>query len=133
MPVLETTRRDVLKLALSLLTLGPALFLGSSWLAPKELEARRVHRLLGELFRDAAAARAIGIAYLAGDHDAKRQSLQLAQSVMDLRIEHVDHLRSHLRARIAADFGAGRTAVVDQWILARTEAQVCALTVILSA
>ncbi len=39
----------------------------------------------------------------------------------------VERLRRHVRERIRSDFEAGRTVRVRGWVLAETEARVCAL------
>ena len=44
-----------------------------------------------------------------------------------------DTIQRRYSDRVAADFESGETAVVNGWVLARTEARVCALVVLTSA
>ncbi len=37
-------------------------------------------------------------------------------------------LRAHAAARIRADFAAGRTVTLGGWVLAQTEARLCAVS-----
>jgi hypothetical protein len=69
------------------------------------------------LFPDPAAARAIGKAFLRdypGEADAAHLAARLPR-------------RHRLHMAISADFAAGKTVMVEGWVLSRTEARLCAL------
>jgi hypothetical protein len=84
------------------------------------------------IFRDRSAAAAIGDAYLAqhpDDRDAPRLLRRLfgddlAQATAGIGREDL-HVR--LRRQLRQDFAEGRTVLVDGWLLAETEARLCAL------
>ncbi len=73
-------------------------------------------------FRDHASARAIGRRYLR-THPASSE-LQVTRLLLR---PGADRGR-RIRERIAADFAAGRVVILDGWVLAATEARLCALS-----
>ena len=82
---------------------------------------------LVRLFRYPDSARAVGAAYLRlhlEEADAERLTALLGA---DLGDDEGAALASRLAARQRADFGAGRTVVVEGWVLSLTEARICAL------
>jgi len=98
--------------------------------APDDLAAH-MRDLLREIFGDRAAAKALGEAYL------RRYPIppDPADVMRDLFEDHFPRDASALARLVSErrvrDFGEGRTIVLDGWILARSEAQLCALTVLL--
>lgn len=81
--------------------------------------AARLTRLLG----DPESAREIGRAYLQtapGDGNRERLTTQLAA-----RLDRPT--RDTLAASCREDFARGRTVMVNGWVLAETEARLCAL------
>lgn len=77
---------------------------------------------------DRASARRIGRAYLAAypaEADAPRLTAQLAQALGAARGRR--DLRLALRRAVRDDMRHGRSVLVDGWVLARTEARLCAL------
>ena len=89
--------------------------------------------LLGAL--DAARVRALGSAYRAMV-PAERGSRSLRAAILDARPWHARLTRAAspgLAELVRADFEAGRTVVVDGWILSVTEARQCALFSLLPA
>jgi hypothetical protein len=84
---------------------------------------RDLRPALRSLFSQLPSARAIGAAYLR-EHPADAEMLAAdfptAPSAADLR--------STVAARIRDDFAASRMVTVDGWMLAITEARLCALT-----
>jgi DNA-binding IclR family transcriptional regulator len=79
-------------------------------------------------FRHPASARAIGRAYLAAvpaEADAARIAALLALGPASGASPAA--LRRRMAARLRADFAAGRTIVLDGWLLAESEARLCAL------
>lgn len=89
---------------------------------------------LRALARPAVSARAVGLAYLAGQpeeaHPLLLTELILAALALSpaevMRLED-GALRARLAARIAADFAEDRIAPVEGWLLSATEARLYAL------
>jgi hypothetical protein len=91
-------------------------------------------RLLGRLFPVPDHAITVGRHYLREHPDQSRRAyfpdeLQMELETLvaadhDLMIRRIDELRQR-------DFSAGRTVLVDRWVLSRTEAQLCALRALL--
>jgi hypothetical protein len=95
-------------------------------------------RRLGTLFAHQESARAIGSRYLqAFPDEASGRSLvgRIARGLPGgeeaIRTSGDDDLRVLLARRSMQDFAEGRTVELDGWILARTEARLCALSSIL--
>lgn len=82
-----------------------------------------------------ASARAVGLAYLAHFPD-EREPLTLTQLILgglalteaEAEMLRDGNLRARVAARLRAEFGQGRIAVVGGWILSRTEARLYALS-----
>jgi len=72
-------------------------------------------------FGHRASARAIGERYLRTGPDAG--ALRAAR----LLLRPAANRNQRIRARIAADFAAGDVVILDGWVLAATEARLCAL------
>jgi hypothetical protein len=89
---------------------------------------------LRSLVTDPAGARCIGQMYLR-QAPAEQDPTHLASLLLSsLQLSSHDALRLRRRALarlfsvgVRADFAAGRTVVLDGWMLSRTEARVCAL------
>lgn len=98
--------------------------------APDDLSSH-MRDLLGEIFGDRAAAQALGEAYLRR-YPTRPES---AEVMKDLLADHSPRdaaaLGRLVTERRVRDFREGRTVVLDGWVLARSEAQLCALTVLL--
>jgi hypothetical protein len=118
----RTLLRSGLIAALALLA-GP--------LAPRRAAAAGPAARLVGIFREPASARAIGRAYL-------RQAPEEADAARLLALIHpgdcaalsASELRRAVAARQRADFAAGRTVLLDGWVLSRTEARLCALAAV---
>lgn len=88
-------------------------------------EAERLKRAVEALFADPDAARQVGAEYLAGFPDVacgalERISLAVSGSA---RVS----LRSWLNRQKQTDFASGRSVIIDGWVLARCEADLCAV------
>lgn len=102
-----------------------------AWIAWKTPTSWR--RTIAEtLLHDLAGARAIGIRYLA-DAPEERDAAFLTRELFD-GIGGVPRTapqraaaRRVIAARRARDFATGDTVLIDGWILARSEARLCAL------
>jgi hypothetical protein len=89
---------------------------------------------LRSLLSDPVGARCIGQIYLS-QASAESDPAHLASLILSsLRLTGEDSLRVQraalsklFGAEVRADFAAGRTVVLNGWILSRTEARVCAL------
>ncbi|MGC2166239.1 MAG: hypothetical protein WA632_09525 [Gallionella sp.] len=117
----------------SLALAKPAQFAPSAALGRVTDAHRSIAQEIAALFTDLDAARAIGREYLrnypvSGDPDAL---------IADLEFADGHDTGASLRNRVAklrsAEFLSGRTVVVNNWILPRIEADLCALTVLLPA
>ena len=83
----------------------------------------------GALFRDRPSAERIGRRYLASPMAEPDRNAILAASP---RLERAlaaprEQIARQLRRTIAVDFRRGDVAVVDGWVLAKSEARLCAL------
>ncbi len=95
-----------------------------------------VEQRLAGLFADIESAQAVGREYLdsvAGEADAAKGLAELVVRGLPGRYhtlrEASDHeLRGLLAQRISEDFKEHRTVGVSGWVLARTEARLCALS-----
>lgn len=90
-------------------------------------------RDVGALFGDPAAARRLGRRYLA-THPNERRAVHLwARELAGARRPWgtADELRRAVAQRRERDLQDGVVAIVDGWVLARTEARVCALLAVL--
>lgn len=85
-----------------------------------------------EVFRDQESARAVGERYLA-NYPEERDWRRLADDLFGhgpLRLS-AQSARGVLARRKYDDFANDRCVLVDNWILARAEAQACALVALL--
>lgn len=94
------------------------------------LEDAAITRALSNLFTIPENARVIGIRYL--KHYPERANLELLLGVLGPDVAALatadDHtLLNHLNALQRQDFIDGETVIVNNWILSRTEASLCAL------
>jgi hypothetical protein len=125
-PVLWSRRRTVLS-ALALAAVAAAMPRGGLRSAPISDSSSP----LG-LWRNRAAARAIGRRYLA-DHpdeaDAGRLAHQLFGKDGAAPVTAAD-LRRAVDAARSRDFARSDTVVIDGWLLARSEARLCALALL---
>ena len=102
--------------------------------ATSRLPADPVVAKLRSLLSDPVGARCIGQIYLS-QSPAESDPTRLASMILSsLQLTPQDSLRLQraalsklFGAGVRADFAAGRTVVVDGWILSRTEARACAL------
>jgi hypothetical protein len=126
-------RRDVLRgLAASLSLAGNLVFSAAATEAVTSpigmVEIRRyIRRTLGAILSRELTLQTIGRRYLSAypeeaDVDHLRRAL-VGQSAAP----HTDQLEARLAQLRQQDFEGGEIAIVDGWILARTEARACAL------
>ncbi len=85
------------------------------------------------LLRHIKAARAVGVAYLA-IAPQERSAAMLSQLLFGGMSTngpnsdvHTQQLRQAIEARRQRDFANGETVILDGWLMARTEARLCAL------
>ncbi len=104
--------------------LGAGLSLGFASAAEAGGDRER-RRALSGLFTALPSARAIGAAYLRSCAD---DGLDAATLAAELPAEvTMTVLRETVAARVRDDFANARVVNVDGWLLARTEARLCAL------
>jgi hypothetical protein len=90
---------------------------------------------LAALLSHLPAARLVGRHYLSlvpeeRSAAALRRVLFDGADLEDGRPAGLERLRAHVHARRRQDFAAGDTLVVGGWLIARTEARLCALSVL---
>jgi hypothetical protein len=87
-------------------------------------------RLLGDLFRDLEKARSLGRRYLASHPEAEAGARRLAELLLRVGPSGRAELARLLERRRQRDFERDRVVVLRGWVVAETEAQMCALTVL---
>jgi hypothetical protein len=128
----DSTRRHLLQTLIATL----ALMVGLPRVAPKAQvgEGRQaIAELLGRRFSDKAALVAVANVYLAAhpeEADANRLQRLLFPGSSALSAQAFDNW---IVRQISADFRAGNLAVVGGWVLAKSEARLCALASLLMA
>lgn len=96
---------------------------GSPWPgSPTEMDILRLK--LSSVFSDVPGAKRLGALYL--EHRPTEIDPLFTQ-FRDLAFEDSESIVRILSAQRAADFATRRTVVLDGWVLARSEAQACAL------
>ena len=123
------TRRQLIKVAARLLAASPAVGLAGPWGAAAPAGPAVLQRL-----REQGAATAIGRPYLArfpqenALHPLLTALLQKTSVGPDaLDGLPSDRLRRFVREQRERDFAAGDVVILDGWIVARSEARLCAL------
>ena len=104
------------------------LLLGAAWCGTAR--AATPAQALLDLFDDPATARLLGRAYLASLANPPSAEA-LTQSVWQ-DLPGPAPLREQVANLIHRDFEAGRLACADGWLLAHTEAQLCALAALMT-
>jgi len=79
------------------------------------------------LFRDPAAARAVGRAYLAADPAARSGAERIGRVLTRAWAAGPGRARRTLAAELRRSWREDEVVVVDGWVLARAEADLCAL------
>jgi len=121
-----TRRNFILSLAASLLyTFGR--FAAATVDSPTRhiSEAERLRHVVKALFADPNAARQVGAEYLARFPDVACGALERISLAVAGRTPA--SLRSWLNRQRQTDFAGGRSVIVDGWVLARCEADICAV------
>jgi hypothetical protein len=114
----------------AMMSLVPALV---PWPFAASAASRASRRQLVEaLLPNITAARKVGERYLAQTPE-ERCTLRLTEALFGGALHHppaadaLPHLRRIIEARRHQDFTRGDTVILDGWLLARTEARLCAL------
>lgn len=115
--------------------------LGALGLVPRMAEAGaefarvdavvHVRELLTQMFGDVASAQAVGRAYLRSHPHDGNPRLLIADLLGPGVPPNAASLARLLAARRSREFRDGETVVVNGWVLARSEARLCALTILL--
>lgn len=128
------TRREMLLGATALACLPLSVrFAFAHRALPPEATAPHQHlrSMLMNIFPDPAAPQALGQAYLER-YPAEADVRLLMRSFQDdADLPEARDLAQRLGERRSRDFRDGDTVVVEGWVLARSEARLCALTVLL--
>lgn len=133
--MLSLTRRELLQwLACMGLALGPTSVTCANVVPTSRLP---LGGRLSRFFANGESARAIGRRYLAltpEESDINRLTTLICgapENYVHLTRSRPDETRSLLAAQQRADFAAGRTVMVDGWVLSQTEARLCALAALI--
>lgn len=109
---------------------------GGAWLLDRFGGGESIAARLAGLIERRADARALGCAYLRlHPEEAAREPLlerllpDIQRGSEVLRRLTTARLREAARRQRERDFARGDTVLIDGWILARTEARLCALTI----
>jgi hypothetical protein len=86
---------------------------------------------LRQLFSDRAAARGLGKRYIDLYPREAQRILLFEKLVSSLQPGSSRELKAIIARERESDFQNNRIVIIDGWLLARTEAEVCALTVLL--
>lgn len=130
---LQISRRTALSMGavLGLLAGRPGMALSAGSGAASADVASHIRRLLEEIFGDGAAPRALGEAYLES-HPHERSAGVLIREILGGQAPtDAPALARLVAARRTREFGTSQTIVLDGWVLTRSEARLCALTVLL--
>lgn len=103
--------------------------------AETNVDTRPMDDELAQLFGNLCAAKAVGRAYLQAQSAPNPTLTSLRAEVVrvlrssekSLGSRFREPLSVRLRSQIRQDFAAGNVAIVDGWMLSRTEAQACAI------
>lgn len=127
-------RREFLWQALSACAAGALVPARSAGAGQAGLIERAATTSAGYLGDQADAVRAVGEAYLRHlGRDSTRESIAAAArgalDAIDGERDQAGAIRRLVRA-VRDDFARGRTVQLEGWILSRTEAEICALTLL---
>ena len=110
---------------------------GSSWLSslcfPRECgrTVAEIRRYLFGLFGDLDSARSLGKRYLDLYPQEAQSAMFLAARIQSAQLRTSSELRKMLAQQRELDFRNSRTVIIDGWLLAQTEVEACALTILL--
>jgi hypothetical protein len=90
-----------------------------------------IRQCLHGVFSDPDSPRVLGRRYLDLYPHEQDRSLLLAEYIQSARVRTSDVLRTILAHKCEADFKNGEMVMIDGFLLARTEVEACALTVLL--
>jgi hypothetical protein len=127
-------RREFLWQALAACGAGGLVPAAPAWGAPR-VSAERAATTTASYFGDqAAAVRTVGEAYLRQlGRDASRESVLAtargALGAIDRARDPSGAIRALIRA-VREDFERGRSVQLEGWVLSRTEAEICVLTLL---
>lgn len=125
--MVTASRRSVLMVLSSASLIGG----GGLHAAPVVGEREGLKSLVPAMFSDLEAARTVGRRYLAGGPAAEAAALRLSERLAAGRPAGVRGLR-RLLGRLRQEDARQRSFVrIDGWIMPTTEAQICALAVLL--
>ena len=132
---MEMTRWNFL---LSVTVMGIFSWLGSALCFPRLQVFREQTRTIAdmkgyllELFTDQDAPYLLGKRYLDLYPHHQAHAFLLAERIQAVQPRTAMALKKMLSRQRESDFHYGQTITIDGWLLARTEAEVCALTVLL--
>jgi len=94
-------------------------------------KASNIRTCLFGLFSDLDPARSLGKRYLDLYPQGTQRALILAEHIQSAQLRTSNELKKMLVRQRELDFQNGRTVLIDGWLLARTEVEVCALTILL--
>ena len=129
-----TRRKFLLSVALMGTLFGLS---GTSWLSGLGFcgehgrKDQKLRQCLLGLFGDLDSPRSLGKRYLDLYPQGTERALLLAANIRSAQLRTSRELKKMLARQRELDFRNNRTVLIDGWILARTEVEVCALTILL--
>ncbi|MCA9422103.1 MAG: hypothetical protein KC592_13860 [Nitrospira sp.] len=97
----------------------------------KTMPSATIKQHLLELFSDQDAPRLLGKRYLDLYPHHRTHPFLLAKRIQSVQPQTSMALKKMLTRQCESDFHSGKTVIIDGWLLAQTEVEACALTVIL--
>jgi hypothetical protein len=85
----------------------------------------------GDLFTDLGPPRELGHRYLQSFPQERKRAFLKRTITGDKQVQDAGQLRTLLAQKREDDFRNGNIAIVDGWVLSRTEARACALVALL--
>ena len=132
--MMNLTRRQALRMGLIPLALAVMARRVATVLAAGDAFAREWPKSLDcfrELFTDLGPPSAIGHQYLQSFSQEGHCAFLEKAIIGNQRLQDAKQLRTFLAQKREHDFRTGDIAIVDGWVLSRTEARVCALMTLL--
>lgn len=106
-------------------------FTGFRISADQTMPIANIKQHLLELFSDQDAPRLLGKRYLNLYPHHRTHAFLLAKRIQSVQPQTSMDLKKMLTRQCESDFHSGKTVIIDGWLLAQTEVEACALTVIL--
>jgi hypothetical protein len=131
--MINLTRRQALYLGLVPLSISlmPRTLAGALGVGDDAARERAALDCFRDLFADLGPPRAIGHRYLQSSSQERDRAFLQSAITRDKQLHNARQLRTLLAQKREHDFRHGDIAIVDGWVLSRTEVRTCALVALL--